>query len=143
MDKTILPKSDPDSDSIKLFDLRSPHPGLRVTVYPDGGNRPVGVCRSMTLVVRSRKPDHPFPRVQLIQSTLYKTDLSHRSTTKTAIRSNLTPTAYHICTISSLKLEANALIPQLGHAEKNKTFSYAVIPRSSSGRRPRGLPLDA
>ena len=33
---------DQNSDSTKLFDLRSPHPGLCVTVYPDGGNRPVG-----------------------------------------------------------------------------------------------------
>ena len=60
LDKTFLPNSDQNSDSTKLFDLRSPHPGLCVTVYPDGGNRPVGVCCSTTSAVSSRKPDHPF-----------------------------------------------------------------------------------
>src|SRR3954466_9277860 len=85
-----------------------------------------------------------IPRVQLIQSTSYKTNLSHRSTTKTANRSHLQPTAYHICEISSLKPEAIALIPLLGHAEIKQNFSSnVVIPRSSRGRRPRGLPLDA
>ena len=43
--------SDHCSDSIKLFDLRSPLLDLGVTVYPDGGSRPVGVCRSTTSVV--------------------------------------------------------------------------------------------
>ena len=43
--------SDHHSDSIKPFDLRSPLLDLRVTVYPDGGSRPVGVCRSTTSVV--------------------------------------------------------------------------------------------
>src|SRR3954470_19397503 len=37
-----------------------------------------------------------IPRVQLIQSTSYKTDLSHRSTTKTTHRSHLQLIAYHL-----------------------------------------------
>src|SRR3954467_4664305 len=63
-----------------------------------------------------------IPRVQLIQSTSYKTDLSHRSTTKTAYRYHLQPTAYHICKISILKPEAIAVIPLLGHAEIKQNF---------------------
>src|SRR3954466_1872959 len=43
--------SDHYSDSIKLFDLRSPLLDLRVTVYPDSESRPVGVCHSTTSAV--------------------------------------------------------------------------------------------
>ena len=39
---------DLDSDLTNHIDLRVLQLDLRVTVYPDGGNRPVGVCRSTT-----------------------------------------------------------------------------------------------
>ena len=39
---------DLDSDLTNHIDLRVLQLDLRVTVYPDGENRPVGVCRSTT-----------------------------------------------------------------------------------------------
>lgn len=100
---------------------------LIVSKKPTGRGMSFHDLSSMITEIRST-----IPRVQLIQSTSYKTDLSHRSTTKTAHRTHLQPTAYHICEISSLKPEAIALIPLLGHAEiKQKNSSNVVIPRSS------------
>jgi hypothetical protein len=39
--------------------------------------------------------------------------------------------------------EITIIIIMVGHATENKKFPYTVLPRSSRGRRPHGLPLDA
>jgi hypothetical protein len=41
------------SDSINHIDLRALQLYLSVSVYPDGGNQPVGVSRSTTFATRS------------------------------------------------------------------------------------------
>jgi hypothetical protein len=46
------------SDSISLIDLRMLHPDLHSIVYPEGGNRPIGVIRVTTSASRSHKQDH-------------------------------------------------------------------------------------
>lgn len=51
------------SDLTNLIDLRVVLLDLRITVYPDGGNRPVGVSRSTTSCNTITDLDHRSKRI--------------------------------------------------------------------------------
>ena len=61
-----------------LIDHRESDSGLRFTVNPDGGYRPVGVgCVTTSSIPIIRKHSHVDPHVQLMSSTVHTADLTN------------------------------------------------------------------
>jgi hypothetical protein len=54
-------------------------------------------CSDLANLIDHQNPIFHLPRLRLMQSILYQTNLSHRSTTETTNISNQLPPAYLIC----------------------------------------------